>query len=1529
MTDPGLKGAIKRMVGKTDASLSRIEALEVELIRRITEEILTEEECTTYKMAISKIKADIAFREAAEQDENFAENGDSNNVESQSQSLNGDSQRRDNNGNGQRLQDEQSESFSQAAVNQEMVSVLQSLSGVRFDELPSFEGSVLAWPAFRQVFEDEVLYNDAVPRTRKRTFMMKCLIGRAKEKIDQLSMATMNPDNLWDKLKEYYEDDKRIKEELDDMLYKLPKIRNREDYDNLKKVRDQIRTLIEGIKSIDVGFRQYLQTYVPAVANVFWSEEKRNIIERNDNLDEVLARIEDLAKRAIRYNRNYRTEESKNFRNNFSHRAIQHSMENCVFCNGSHTSIECNQYMLYRDKRRIVLEKRLCRKCLKPYHREDVCPVKSTIKCGKCSENHPTSLHNVRFTFSPEITAQAPSSMSAAPIAALPGGSNGSSSEAEVLNDYVITNVHSMIEDSVRPILKGTVNNISAKILLDSGAEVSVISPLLVKPHDIRKGQRFSIQGVDQLYPPAFLESFVNVELLCHEGKNIHLMVYIHPHLKLPELIIGGDNIRNIWRKESRPVMKTIWGDIPFGKSSIKNVRMMEAAIDDNEIYQRIPIRIEKVSSGRYMSTLPFRSDMRPRDNYWVNLTRLDKWQARLERKGLHQEVEDNLFKLLNEGQAEIINETDGYFIPLQEVVREDSPSTPVRVVGNASFGKISLNDVLDKMEVSGLDVLPHLLRSRNKKFLLLSDMKKAFLQILIAPEHRKYLRFVWRTKDQKLIHLQMTALPFGLVCSPAILTKIIQEILQKVPARYHEVLLQAFYMDDGIMASNDESLLLEAYQHAVKEFEDSGFSLHKLKTNSSLIEKRLGTEKQEDALILGVQWNMHRDTMSIKLRFKEEGPIGTKRQLASFVARWYDPCGLTEAVKLRFRLAFSKISRYGWDEPISEEEKLGIQQLLDDVKLLDEWQIPRYVAGKSLNVFADASKKGYGYAIFLDQTLIFGKSKISPIRTIPSLELLALYEAVALVRKIHMSLDYEKIVVFSDSKITLDRLNLPASSLKFPVALKITQLQRWQSEMSLEFRHIRTEINPADVFSRGIDAKTFITKQLWITNLNNATQDISDPCPVRQICTVEKRILIKYPYEQVKELASIDEMLDVVTKVAPNEDPLNFLIRTFQSQSTFPSKNFASKLQEGVIHVVDRDLGHPQIWIPAGPLAQSLLVQAHQNAEHNGVNWSLAQLARNLWISNKQKLMKKIIHNCSRCKQLRAKPMNPPLGPLADIQTQFLKNFEAVAVDLMGPFSLTNGTKFYVLVAVCFTTRYVAMEYVSKQTTDELFKAMTAVFSIHGYPKFILSDNGSNFVAVRKMLQRKVLNLKWHHSTPGAPWTNGAAERAVRSCKQALNIYDQQYKSQLLVTRALKDAEFVMNSRPVLHLNQPISAFELKNHRPPLEWDLSNINQIHHEKYVKHRQEVARCYEKIWSSQYLEQLRKLKKINFQNITPGEKVIIPKLFKNRRQWPVAEVLETETSADGIVRTIWLQHTNGNRQRCPVKGLVNCGRGELL
>ena len=135
------------------------------------------------------------------------------------------------------------------------------------------------------------------------------------------------------------------------------------------------------------------------------------------------------------------------------------------------------------------------------------------------------------------------------------------------------------------------------------------------------------------------------------------------------------------------------------------------------------------------------------------------------------------------------------------------------------------------------------------------------------------------------------------------------------------------------------------------------------------------------------------------------------------------------------------------------------------------------------MHVFCDASETGYGayiYVVAADEkggqraTLLSAKAKVAPLKTqpIPRLELCAALLGCKLLKAVSeslskLSLRIERFHASMDSTLVLSWLAVEANCWSTFVANRVAKIQEIAF---LEWSHVGTHDNPADIASRGID---------------------------------------------------------------------------------------------------------------------------------------------------------------------------------------------------------------------------------------------------------------------------------------------------------------------------------------------------------------------------------------------------------------------------------------------------------------------------
>ena len=101
---------------------------------------------------------------------------------------------------------------------------------------------------------------------------------------------------------------------------------------------------------------------------------------------------------------------------------------------------------------------------------------------------------------------------------------------------------------------------------------------------------------------------------------------------------------------------------------------------------------------------------------------------------------------------SEIIKPGEVHYIPHREVVCDDRAPIKVLIVYDASAIKNgpSLNEKLETGPCLLPKIFEILLRARSHKFLLVSDIQSAILNIRVKETDRNFLRFLWIDDSEK-----------------------------------------------------------------------------------------------------------------------------------------------------------------------------------------------------------------------------------------------------------------------------------------------------------------------------------------------------------------------------------------------------------------------------------------------------------------------------------------------------------------------------------------------------------------------------------------------------------------------------------------------------------------------------------------------------------------------------------------------------------------------------------------------------------
>ncbi|XP_006825701.1 uncharacterized protein LOC102808861, partial [Saccoglossus kowalevskii] len=159
-----------------------------------------------------------------------------------------------------------------------------------------------------------------------------------------------------------------------------------------------------------------------------------------------------------------------------------------------------------------------------------------------------------------------------------------------------------------------------------------------------------------------------------------------------------------------------------------------------------------RVDQGKYVARLPWKEDHPPLPtNYSVTVNRTRNMIRRLT-PDVIKKYDDIIAEQRRRDFIEEVNEDDtsiGHYLP-HRAIKKDSATTPIRIVYDCSCSQgasfPNLNDCLQTgPSLINLPDLPAiLLRFRSNNIALTSDIEKAFLNVRLEEDERKFTKFLW-----------------------------------------------------------------------------------------------------------------------------------------------------------------------------------------------------------------------------------------------------------------------------------------------------------------------------------------------------------------------------------------------------------------------------------------------------------------------------------------------------------------------------------------------------------------------------------------------------------------------------------------------------------------------------------------------------------------------------------------------------------------------------------------------------------------
>ncbi|XP_055604343.1 uncharacterized protein LOC129752593 [Uranotaenia lowii] len=1055
--------------------------------------------------------------------------------------------------------------------------------------------------------------------------------------------------------------------------------------------------------------------------------------------------------------------------------------------------------------------------------------------------------------------------------------------------------------------------------------------------------------------------------------------------------------------------------------------------------------------TGRYVVKLPFKRDpVEIAETGYQALKQFDLLKKRLnkdpERQKMYEEYINNFIIAGHISRAEpSTKQQRTIFLPHHCVLKEDRTTTKLRVVFNGSMKSsngVTLNDLLMTGPVVQKSLYCILLNFRTHRVALTGDIEKMYLQVRVSPEDSDRIRMIWQEPGRKVAEYRMNTVTFGLACAPFLATRTLKQLFidegNEFPiAKESE---NDIYVDDCLTGADTVEEAIEKRMQLTRLLQ-KGFPIRKWASNESSVlravppndrasELALDLEPDPTIKTLGLKWQCRSDLFVFVANCDPFQAVFTKRQVLSTIAKIFDPLGLIGPVVTIAKVFMQEIWKIAsdWSDPLPASFNQRWRTYLTHLREVWRIKVPRRSISIDkptriyLHGFCDASELAYGAVIYLraidkygntSSRLLCSKSKVCPINrpTIPRSELCAAALLAELIKTVkqNLRLEINQTLAFSDSMTTLAWIAGDPSRWKTFVANRVVQIN--EILPAINWRHVRTHQNPADLLSRGAAPVSLAENHLWWSGPDWEPESLREPQEVhlapkeKEAMDNEKRrsaevasyymvasdllddIIARYSSYRTMVRVTSWMIRFVVNIQLPREHrntgPLSvgdyeagerMLVRYSQHQAfdaeitalqqgePLPHKSklwpLTPFLDGGLLRVGGRlaradmiyESKHPWI-LPAGcRLAKVLFHQEHVKNHHIGAQALLAFTRRRFWVPNGRNLARNTVWSCIPC--YRKSPerglTQPIMGQLPPERVNQAPPFFNSGVDYGGPITLVDrrgrgatSTKGYIAIFVCYATRAVHIEAVTKLTTTACLAALRRFIGRRGAVGHLYSDNGTNFQGASREMRawykkiqsddhnQRVANFlsaggtQWHFNVPGVPHLGGLWEAAIKTAKHHLNIVTGNARLTFEeFTTLLIEIEAIMNSRPISPCSndpndlQALTPGHLLIGRPIKEQN-ENGNylpnpDVPYDLRFRYIMELKNHFWERWHREYIPELQikgKWQKPS-NEIIPGDLVLIRSKNLLSTQWRLGRVLKLHDSPDGHPRLATVRVQSG-------------------
>lgn len=651
--------------------------------------------------------------------------------------------------------------------------------------------------------------------------------------------------------------------------------------------------------------------------------------------------------------------------------------------------------------------------------------------------------------------------------------------------------------------------------------------------------------------------------------------------------------------------------------------------------------------------------------------------------------------------------------------------ATPLVIVSKADGGirlcadfKVTLNRVLsvDKYPVPRIEDL--LSKLSGSRYFTKLDLSQAYNQVELD-ETRK---FTVINTHRGLF--RYNRLVYGLASSPGIFQRIMTNLFRDIPN-------SVVFLDDILIFSDTLDKHLLVLDKVLSRLQENGLKIKREKC-SFLAQrvKYLGYVIEEKGI------STDNDKIKPILNMSEPQNVSELRSFLGMVNFYGKFIKNLSSVVAPLNELLKKSSIWSW----GKEEKRAFVAVKNE--LGSTCGLAHYDAALPLVLTCDASGRGLGAVLaqpaasggvadrpvaYASRALTAAEANYSQIHK----EALAIIFAV---QKFHHYLFGRHFHLRTDHKPLLSIFN-PGAAIP---SMTASRLQRWAltlSGYSFSIEYVSTDSNTADALSRMIAAY----KEERVENHND--------CPEQTYLHFASEALL-LDHNVLKKETSRDPILSRVLGYIRDGWPNEVEIREI--------KPYFNRRSELYIELGCIMWGH-RVVVPYS-CREKVLNELHDS--HMGIIKTKCLARSYVWFPGIDESVDRQCASCEVCAQTAAAP--PAHAPRVWHWPD--RPWSRLHLDFLGPIA---GATYLVVVDAC--SKWIEIARMSSTSAANVISKLREICSRFGLPKQVVSDNGPPFSSEEFAQFLNKNGIEHCFSAPYHPASNGAAESAVKICKQII----------------------------------------------------------------------------------------------------------------------------------------------------------------